>query len=1103
MRSARTRTQKGRLAALALAVASLGAAALAPAAAAEVEWTSELWQAPTNLPVGGDGLVRIMPENVGDTTSSGTPTIEFTLPAGVTLSSAEPSNFWSCAGSGIPQEVVCSNPFGFFASTAPNTMPNAFGGVAVLDVAIPVDIAADAPQGHFPFAVTLEGAGGAPATRNYELWVDDVQLPFGPTPGSLRAGAFDEAGDDYTQAGGHPYEATVSFAYNTRRDPNPANFFAIRPQGSPKDVVADLPAGFAGDPSVTPKCESLIDVRNEACPASTQVGVGAISPPYALSGRQRMFGVYNVEPPKGAPAQFAFHTIVGNVLITPVLRSDGGWGLAAHVHDITQIEGLLSSEVTLWGVPADPSHDALRCAQPNVIARACVGYDEAGFPTTEHPADIEQPHSAGVPRKPFLSNPTRCTGQPDVTSIHLSQWQAPGAFQPDGDPDLTDTDWVTDSVSSPPLTGCEALAFDPTLKARPTTNGTDSPSGLDVDLHVPQSEDPDGLATAQLRKAVVTLPEGLVINPSGANGLDACTEAQARLDTRLPDQCPEQAKIGTVSVETPAIDHPLPGAVYVATPFENPAHSLLAIYLTIDDPESGIAGKLVGKVVADPQTGRLTTTVEESPQVPFEDFHLDFFGGATAALRTPATCGNYSTTSQLTPWSAPQSGPPATPSDNWSISRGPGGASCASSEAGLPNSPSFDAGSASAIAGAYSPFVIDLRRDDATQQFGSVTLTPPPGLLAKLAGTAICPDSALAAAAKKSGAAEQASPSCPAASAVGTAIGAAGAGPAPYHVSGRAYLAGPYNGAPMSLAIVTPAAAGPFDLGTVVVRTALHLDPRSAQITAVSDPIPQILEGIPLDVRSVSIRLDRPQFTLNPTSCEPGAVNGQLVSTLGNPVSLAARFQVGECGRLGFRPRLRLSLKGGTERGDYPALTAVLKPRQGDANIASLAVSLPRSEFLAQEHIRTVCTRVRWAEDACPKASIYGRAVVTTPLLDYKLTGPVYLRSSDNTLPDLVPDLRGPASQPIRLESAGRTDSIDGGIRNTFAQIPDAPFTKLVLRMQGGKKSLLVNSTDICAGSNRASVRFGAHNGRTFVAQPLLRAKCGHARKGKGKKHGK
>jgi hypothetical protein len=541
------------------------------------------------------------------------------------------------------------------------------------------------------------------------------------------------------------------------------------------------------------------------------------------------------------------------------------------------------------------------------------------------------------------------------------------------------------------------------------------------------------------------------------------------------------------------LDHPLPGSVYVATPHDNPFDSLLAIYIAVDDPISGVIVKLAGHVEADPQTGRLTTTFDDNPQLPFEDFKLKFFDGATAPLRTPAVCGTYATTSSLTPWSAPQSGPPDTPSDTYAIDQGPNGSGCATSEGAQANSPAFDAGTVTPVAGAYSPFVVNLHRDDGSQQFSSVTLTPPPGLVGKLTGIPYCPDAALAVAATKAGKAEQANPSCPAASQVGSVVAGAGAGPAPYHAQGHAYLTGPYKGAPLSLAIVTPAVAGPFDLGTVVVRTALYVDPESAQITAKSDPIPRILQGIPLDVRSIQIKMDRPDFTLNPTNCDPMIVSGTALSVLGHPAALAERFQVGQCAGLEFRPRLSFRLRGKTRRGGHPALRAVLTMPPGGANITGTSVALPHSEFLEQSHIRTICTRVQFAANACPAGAIYGRARAITPLLDQPLEGPVYLRSSSNPLPDLVADLNG----QIHVVLKGRIDSVHGGIRTTFGSVPDAPVTRFVLSMRGGKKGLLVNSRDICKRVNRATVKFDAQNGKIADFRPALRAQCGKAAKHK------
>ncbi len=446
----------------------------------------------------------------------------------------------------------------------------------------------------------------------------------------------------------------------------------------------------------------------------------------------------------------------------------------------------------------------------------------------------------------------------------------------------------------------------------------------------------------------------------------------------------------------------------------------------------------------------------------------------------------------MTPWSAPESGPSATPSDKYRITQGPHGQKCVASDSEFPNAPDFEGGSVAPLAGQYRPFVVNLRREDGSQRFSTITVQPPQGLLAKLAGTTTCTVAAIASAVTKTGTEEQSAPSCPASSEVGNLFITAGSGPAPYNAPGKAYLAGPYKGAPLSLVFITPAVAGPFDIGTIVVRAALRLDPGTAQLTVVSDPIPTIFKGVPLDVRSVSLRVDKPNFSLNPTSCDPSFVTGSLLSTRGSVASLLNPFQLGECGQLKFKPKIGLSLKGSTKRRGHPALTAVLEPRAGDANIDYVAVKLPATELLDQSHIGTVCTRVQYAADQCPAASIYGKVSVTSPLVDYPLTGNVYLRPNPaHKLPDLVTDLRGPASQPIRIEAAGKTDAVKGALRNTFEFVPDVPFTKLVLQLKGGDKGLLQSTVDACAADNKAEVKFGAHNGLVHTARPILKAQCG------------
>jgi hypothetical protein len=407
-------------------------------------------------------------------------------------------------------------------------------------------------------------------------------------------------------------------------------------------------------------------------------------------------------------------------------------------------------------------------------------------------------------------------------------------------------------------------------------------------------------------------------------------------------------------------------------------------------------------------------------------------------------------------------------------------------------SPKLSAGATQPQAGKYSPLIVDLTRPDGDQDLRGFTLKLPDGELAKLKGVPLCPDSAAA------------SGNCPADSALGHITAAAGAGPDPLWVpqpgrsEPRVYLAGPYQGSPFSVVSVVPAQAGPFDLGNVIVRSGIDLDPDSNRAVVKADPLPQFFEGVGLSYRRLHVVIDRPEFALNPTDCSELQAEAEVTSTRGAVAHPASRFEVDGCKRLKFAPKLTLRLKGGTKRADYPALTAVLKARKGDANIARTSVALPHSEFLAQEHIVTICTRVQFAADKCPKGSIYGKATATTPLLAKPLSGPVYLRSSNHPLPDMVVALGG----ELDVNLIGRIDSVHGGIRTTFEAVPDAPVTKFVLKMRGGKKSLLTNSTNICRGAHRATVRMGAQNGRRLNARPLLQARCG-GKKGKGHKKGR
>jgi hypothetical protein len=557
--------------------------------------------------------------------------------------------------------------------------------------------------------------------------------------------------------------------------------------------------------------------------------------------------------------------------------------------------------------------------------------------------------------------------------------------------------------------------------------------------------------------------------------------------------CPSASKIGSVTVRTPVLDHPLPGAVYVAQPYENPFGTLLATYVVVDSPEDGIVAKLAGRTEADPNTGQLTVSFTENPELPVSSFEVDLFGGPRAALRTPSTCGTFTTTSTQVPWSG---GEAVQTTDSFKVSGGANGARCVTSEAEMPNSPGFQAGTVAPVAAAFSPFTGRLYREDGTQQLRGLNVTLPPGLTGKLAGVETCSEAAISAAASKTGAEELASPSCPGASQIGEVKVGAGAGPAPYYTTGRIYLAGPYQDGPFSAVVITPAVAGPFDLGTVVVRAASKVNPATAQVSFAGEDFPHILEGIPLELRDARLSLARPQFILNPTSCNEKTISGTATALLGSTVPIAQRFQVGGCKGLDYEPKLAIRLFGKTGRGAHPRLRAILQAKLGEANTARASVALPRSEFLENAHIQTVCTRVQFAAEQCPAGSIYGHARAITPLLDEPLEGPVYLRSSSNKLPNMVAALKGPPSRPIKVELDGRIDSVKGAIRSTFDVVPDQPVSKFILNMKGGKKGLIVNSRNLCERTYRATAKFDGQNGKVHDFNPVMQNDC----KKKGKK---
>jgi hypothetical protein len=871
-----------------------------------------------------------------------------------------------------------------------------------------------------------------------------------------------------SQAGAHP-DLTTTIAISTDPSSPEAPDGSHKPYGSTQDLGIELPQGMTGNPRAVVDCSELnfaTALSGEGCPLDSQVGVTVLYLGFPVPIHEP---VYNLAVPPGSDdvARLGFYALVAPVVLRVRIGPENSYRVTTMGRGFASSPALVKAVTTLWGVPADESHDTERFSAGEVFGNPF---------TTESP-----PRKSGLERFAFLTNPRRC-GSTEMVRFSVDSYQDPGNF-------------VSAEAALPPTTGCELLQFTPDAFLQPTTTQADSPSGMDVELKVDQTAltNPNTNAPADLKSVTTTLPQGMSLNPAAANGLGACSEAQVGLIEEVPPRfnraavsCPDSSRVGSAKIISPVLDKPIEGSLYVATPRANPFHSLLAGYLVAQD--EGVMIKLAGRFDLDPATGQFVATFDQNPQQPFSSLSLHFKGGESGVLVTPPRCGTHQIETDLAPWSAADPDNPTADEivhriSPFEITAGPDGGPCPDASGFAPG---FEAGSVTPMAGAYSPLVVRASRPDGSQTLTGIDVKLPPGLVATLSGIPYCPATAIAAAAGRTGADEAASPSCPADSRLGSVDVGAGAGSSPVHVQGSVYLSGPYKGAPLSLAVVTPAVAGPFDLGTVVVRAAIYVDPLTAQVHAVSDSLPTILEGVPLHIRSVEIRVDRTNFARTPTSCDPMQAEATL---FGAPdmKTLVSRYQVGGCDGLDFKPKLSLRLKGGTKRGNYPALRAVLQARSGEANIERVSVALPHSEFLAQEHINTICTRVQFAASNCPRGSVYGYAKVSTPLLEEPLKGPVYLRSSSHKLPDLVADLRG----QIDINLVGRIDSVNDGIRTTFNSVPDAPVKKFVLKMKGGKKSLLVNSTDICESKSRAVVKMDGQNGKVHDSAPLLRAPCG------------
>ncbi len=876
------------------------------------------------------------------------------------------------------------------------------------------------------------------------------KTPFGIVPGS-----FSVTPSTY-QAGAHE---DLTVAFDLAHTPSGVD------DNDPKNTIVNLPPGFIGNNTAVPTCNVAQLLTGGAgghgtgrgheagsCPADSQVGTITFNLTVLTKSVKSTFPLYNIEVTSpGIAAELGFKAIIlSQVLLVTVRPGDSGLTITAP--DIEEVGDIHNVSVTTWGVPNTSAHNAER-------GREC--HQENGESTCTPSGGGEE---VNIAPKPFLTNPTSCG--PHVATMEADSWEEPES-------------WSKASFEVPPIVECERVPFSPSIVVQPTTNAAESPSGLDVSLLVPQSwEKPETISTANLENTTLALPVGYTANPSLASGLGTCTPQQYEAETAagLPGEgCPQEAKIGSVEVETPVLlDEKLYGSVYIATPFDNKFDSLLGLYIVVKDPARGIIVKLQGHIEPNPVTGQLTTVFDENPQVPFSRFTLKLRQGATSPLVSPPTCGTYTAEADLTPWSAPLTAVPL--SSSFQIEDGIAGGPCPAG--GVPPfKPALIAGTLNNSAGSYSPMDIHITRNDGEQEITRFSSILPPGLTANLSGVPFCPDADIEAAKLVSGAQEEADPSCPAASEIGHSLVGAGVGAVLAYTPGRIYLAGPYNGAPFSVVSITSAKVGPFDLGTVVIRFALEINPETAVVTVdakASDPIPHIIDGIIIHVRDIHVYIDRPDFMLNPTNCDPetfAATVGGAGADPTNPadqqfVTTNTPFQLANCQNLKFKPKFTVSTSAKTSRTDGASLTAKLAVPGAlgtQANISRVKVELPKALPSRLTTLQKACTGEQFDANpaGCPPASNIGHAKAITPILPVPLEGPAYFVShGGEAFPDLEIVLQG---YGFTIDLTATTFISKAGVTSsTFKTVPDQPVTSFELTLPEGPYSALTALGNLC-----------------------------------------
>jgi hypothetical protein len=1038
-----------------------------------------------------DGEIYVSAENVGDANASGAKApIKLTdvLPAGLKAVGVAGTKPFEAGNFESREPLPCSLTEKEGTQTATCTLKESLAPYDQIEMRLSVEVQAGAKTGELN-QVSVAGAGTQSSSLARPITISSAPVPFGVE--DYEMDLEEEGGAPTVQAGAHPFQLNTTITLNQLKDKNPLKqppkfTPEVTPPALAKDLNFKLPPGLIGNPTPIPQCTTAqffatTTINSNECPPDTAVGVAVatVHEPATVGTAILTEPVFNLEPRVGEPARFGFYVIQANspVFIDTSVRTGSDYGVTVNVQNITQTAAFLSSEVTFWGVPGDPRHDKQRGWGCLFEAREVSPHAPCSASEDQHPP-------------PFLSLPTSCD-RAMSTSVQGDSWSSPGSF----------FDFTGAFEPGAALSGCNRLQFAPEIKVAPDGQEASKPTGLSVDVHVPQeiNTNAQGFASSNVKSITVAFPQGVTLNPSAADGLEACSEDEVGLLPGLGAQeellftptlpqafCPDAAKIGTVKITSPLLPkgQPLEGALYLATPApngesaKNPFNSLLAMYIIAKDPVSGTLVKLPGKATLDPSTGQITSTFENNPQLAFEDAEIHLFGGERAPLATPATCGAKMTEATFTPWSGTG---PVKSSSIFQITSGPNGSPCPSS---LPFSPSLTAGSTNINAGSFSPLTTTINREDGNQQIQAVSLHMPPGLSGILKGVELCPE------------ANANAGTCSPNSLIGHTIVSVGLGGDPFSVTGgQVFLTEGYKGAPFGLSILNPAVAGPFDLGKVIVRARIEVDPHTAALTVTTDEsgpyaIPHILDGIPLQIKHVNVLIDRPGFTFNPTSCNPQAITGTIQSDEGARAPVSTPFQATNCSSLKFAPKFTVSTSGKTSKQNGASLSVKLTypkaPAGTYANLAKVKVSLPKQLPSRLTTIQKACTSQVFDQNPanCPAASILGQAKVITPLLPVPLTGPAYFVShAAEAFPDLTIVLKG---YGVTVDLIGNTQIKKGITTTTFKSTPDVPFNSFELSLPEGPHSALAANANLCKSKLRMPTEFTAQNGAIFTQQTKI-----------------